>query len=526
MRLLRSLLVVALALLLVPIGASPARADDSSVTGIALDPTGKPLPNVHWELYTWEGGEWTTLQFGPKLTDSEGRFTYDGVEVGGQYRICFSDSYYDVDFDASDGEQVTLWQPEVRHRDTCWRDADSHETAETWSPPADEPSATLPVTLPEQGFGMAAVNPFVVGTYLPGEPLTVVGQELWQPTNAAFRYQWMAQRDGSLAEPIPGATSATFIPTAELTGAWVFARVTASRPGYKPVTLPTPLSQVGTDRVPATAPLTVSGAAEPGSTLTASFGLPAGTRSELTWYVDGVPQPAATAYDSETSTFQVSAAHAGARIDARLRIHETDPEGNYDGGTDTFQRVQVQVAGSRPVEQLPEAPAPTGRAEAGRFLAAPTGLIADPEATARYQWLRDGAPIEGATASRYQVRRADEDKQLSVHLTISRPGWWTEHVTTSAATTVARTLQQGKVAVVGKARVGKRLTARTPGWGPRPVKVRYQWLRNGKLVRGATKARYQVRKVDRRKVLKVRVTVTKPGYPAVTKASKGRKIKR
>ena len=64
---------------------------------------------------------------------------------------------------------------------------------------------------------MAPVDPFILGSYQVGDPLTIVGQEGWRPTNAPFSYQWMSQ-GGDARRGIPGATSATFVPTAAQAG--------------------------------------------------------------------------------------------------------------------------------------------------------------------------------------------------------------------------------------------------------------------------------------------------------------------
>jgi hypothetical protein len=516
----RPFLVAALALLLVPTAAVPAQAATGTITGTAVDSDGKPLENVYWELYTLEGGEWTTLQFGPKLTDSAGRFSRQ-VEVGGQYRVCFSDSYYG---ESSSAE--FYWQPEVRHYDRCWPDATSWQNAKTWTSTAAAPSKAVSVTLPTQGLGMAPVEPFILGSYQVGEPLTIVGQEGWRPTNANFSYQWMSQSDGSPSAAIPGATSSTFVPTAAQSGTWVYASVTASLPGYKPAKLTTPVTKVGTSHVQPTSPLTITGAADPGATLTASFGKPANTYGEISWFVDGVPQPQYTSYNSATSTFPISAAHSGARVDARLKIYKTDSDGNYVDGSDTYQRAVVQVSGSRPVQSLPAASAPAGKPTVGRTISAPADATADPKATLRYQWLRGTAAIAGATGSRYKVRAVDVRKKLKVRVTVNRPGWPNTYVSTSTATVAKRALKVGKVRIAGKVKVGQRLTAQTPGWRPRSVKFRYRWLRNGHAMRGATKAHYKIRKADRRKVIKVRVTAKKRSYLSVTKTSKGRKVAR
>ncbi len=53
----------------------------------------------------------------------------------------------------------------------------------------------------------------------------------------------------------------------------------------------------------------------------------------------------------------------------------------------------------------------------------------------------------------------------------------------------------------------------SPGdWGVKKVRFSYQWLRNGKPIKGATKASYKLQRADAGKKISVRVTGSKPGY--------------
>lgn len=78
----------------------------------------------------------------------------------------------------------------------------------------------------------------------------------------------------------------------------------------------------------------------------------------------------------------------------------------------------------------------------------------------------------------------------------------------------------------GVVRVGTRLRATTGTWRPAPTSVRYQWLRNGRAIKGATQSRYRVRRADRAQKLSVRVTVRRAGYRDAVAASKKVKVKR
>ncbi|MDQ6525765.1 hypothetical protein RB608_19270 [Nocardioides sp. LHD-245] len=78
----------------------------------------------------------------------------------------------------------------------------------------------------------------------------------------------------------------------------------------------------------------------------------------------------------------------------------------------------------------------------------------------------------------------------------------------------------------GAVRVGAKLRATTGTWQPAPTGVRYQWLRDGKPIKKATKASYKVKKADRRHRVSVRVTVSRAGYADAVAVSRKLKVKR
>ena len=74
--------------------------------------------------------------------------------------------------------------------------------------------------------------------------------------------------------------------------------------------------------------------------------------------------------------------------------------------------------------------------------------------------------------------------------------------------------------ISGAARVGEKMTAKTGTWGPAPVKLTYQWLRDGKAIRGATKSAYALTADDLGAKIGVRVTGAKSEYLGASIASK------
>ena len=64
----------------------------------------------------------------------------------------------------------------------------------------------------------------------------------------------------------------------------------------------------------------------------------------------------------------------------------------------------------------------SGKAKVGSTLKATAGRWDPKDVTVAYQWLRDGAPIEGATAASYKVTKADVGTTLSVRVTATQEG--------------------------------------------------------------------------------------------------------
>jgi len=196
----------------------------------------------------------------------------------------------------------------------------------------------------------------------------------------------------------------------------------------------------------------------------------------------------------------------------------TDPG---DGGTTTPQSFSVVAA-----------PRVTGTAKVGARLSATPGTYSVGGVATSYQWLRRGAAIVGATSSSYTPTVKDLGAGLSVKVTASRSGYRTMTAVSTATAPVAR----GTVAVrkkpavtakvkghdraVKKAKVRTRLTVSRGTYGVAGTVVTYRWLRGGRAIKHATKARYTLTKKDRGKKVRVRVTVRKSGYTTRTVLSR------
>ena len=173
-------------------------------------------------------------------------------------------------------------------------------------------------------------------------------------------------------------------------------------------------------------------------------------------------------------------------------------------------------------------PGITGTVWAGETLTATTDLIEDEDgltgATFTYQWLVDGAEINGATDSTYIVIAADEGKPIEVRVAFTDDAGNPESLTSnpflSAPPLIIRdvpviasnTPATGAPTITGTVRVGETLTANTTDIsdsdGLNKATFTYQWLADDADITDATGSTYALVAADEGKTVKVRITFT------------------
>lgn len=169
----------------------------------------------------------------------------------------------------------------------------------------------------------------------------------------------------------------------------------------------------------------------------------------------------------------------------------------------------------------------SGTPRVGRKLTLSGVTWSDPATVPSYQWRRSGVAISGATSASYTPVYADLGKVLSVVVTGTANGLQSVPYSRSAGT-----IQRGvitapsKVVASGTPYVGRRLTALRGTWSPSGITFRYQWLRDGRAIAGATASTYVVRRTDRAHRISVRITGSKSGYTTVARTSPARLITR
>ncbi|CAN7250349.1 carboxypeptidase regulatory-like domain-containing protein [Knoellia sp. LjRoot47] len=470
--------------------------------GQAVDSAGAPIQGTGWSVLTWnaETSTWDSPQYGPLITDDQGRFFWR-TEVGGRYKFCFYDDYYGPEAPARD----------VRYGSRCWDNTATHDVATVFTQPTSPAQQTLKVVLPLVGKSLTASEPWVDGAARVGSPLTV-HPGAWGPSGVQLAYQWGYQDEsnGWVFVPVAGATGTSFTPTSDLTGKRISVRVTGTLAGYATATqMGSVYAPVGSG-VTLSAPLQITGSPVAGQVLTATHGTPVGSAVDYDgyeWRVNG-------SYAGQQKTFALTSDMVGKTISVRYYVRTT--AGNDDT---TFVATAGPVTAQLGTLTAPT-PTITGTAKVGSVLTANPGTWGPAPVTLAYQWKRAGVAITGATASTYTLTGSDYAKAITVTVTGTKSGYTTAAKTSAATASVAAgTLTAPTPTISGSKTVGVTLTAVPGTWGPAPVTLAYQWYRAGVAITGATASTYKLTTTDQGKTLTVRVTGSKTGYTTVAKTS-------
>ncbi len=253
----------------------------------------------------------------------------------------------------------------------------------------------------------------------------------------------------------------------------------------------------------------VSGKAVVGQTLTAAAGGwgPGSVELSYQWFRGGQPVAGST-----KSSHRVTEADAGLTLSVRV----TGTKRMYT----TTARTSAATA-TVPRLNLSATPAPTvvGTPEVGKVLTAKPGTWTPAPVTLAYQWYRGSLRVAGATDPNYPVTAADAGSTLSVQVTSAKLGYWPVTRSSAATAAVPRLVTAAAPTIVGTPRVGVALTAKPGEWGPAGVSLGYQWYRDGKAVKGATKPVYLPVVADLGGSLTVRVTGSLKGAQPVSRVS-------
>jgi len=267
-----------------------------------------------------------------------------------------------------------------------------------------------------------------------------------------------------------------------------------------------------------------SGSTKPAIAGTASAGKTLTVQTRATW--SPVGNPAHQPYEVPASTFQwlrdgvpiagaTSATYIVNRLDAgrHLTVRET-VEDRSAYGSALSDPIIVSLGDLRA-----NTPAIIGGSSVGSVLNSDVGAYPN-GVTVRYQWLRDGHEIPGATGSSYRITADDAGRTISLVVGITRSGYAPGSAVSAGGPRVPA-YNSARPALKGKLRVNKTLKVRSKGvWAAPGYTFTVRWKRNGKSIKGATKTSYKLKKADRKKRITVVVTARRAGFATVTVTSR------
>ncbi|NIB44364.1 DUF4214 domain-containing protein [Pseudomaricurvus alkylphenolicus] len=284
------------------------------------------------------------------------------------------------------------------------------------------------------------------------------------------RYQWYA--DGN---PLDGQTSAAIELTQAHVGKPVFV-VISYTDGYGQSEQ---VSSAETELVanvnnPPTGTVTITGNTLLGESLTGSHNLEDDDglgEVVYQWYADDL-----MIHGANNNTLSLTQALLGKSISLEARYVDGygEEESIRSDATSAVSHINNAPVGE--VDIL-------GTAEQGQTLTA-TNSLSDEDGlgTLHYQWLAEGAPIEGATTHEFTLTQAQVGKRISVAVSYTDSRDTEETVTSVETIEVANVndAPSGAVSIAGEFRQGEVLTVShtlsdTDGLGD----VHYQWLVNG-----------------------------------------------
>ncbi|GCD89802.1 Ig-like domain repeat protein [Nocardioides sp. LS1] len=368
----------------------------------------------------------------------------------------------------------------------------------------------------------AVTTPVIAGTGAVGSPLALT-MPTWNLPGVTSSVQWLSN-----GAPIPGATGGSYVPVVSDAGSVVMAQVTGTLLGQLPVdtfsnAIPIPAdpggggggggggTDPGTDALTLLSVLDLPATAEVGQLITFTeplWSLP-GVRTTYQWLRDGAPIPGAD-HPSYVPTLD-DAGH-------QLRVQVNGFLSGLPLVTETSDALGIPLAPNPAVTPAGDVTV-TGPKKVGTRLAlqGPTWNPAD--ATNKYQWLRDDAPIAGATLATYDLTALDLGHAIAVKVTGHKDGFTDATITSATVTPLVGDpiTYVTKPTASGTGKVGRLLTAAPGTWtggtegGAEPA-FGYQWQRNGVAIPGAVGQQYQVQGVDAGKDLSVVVTATRPAY--------------
>lgn len=268
---------------------------------------------------------------------------------------------------------------------------------------------------------------------------------------------------------------------------------------------------------------TISGDPAVGSTLTADPGAWTGAPSYTYQWFRG----AAAISGAVGRTYRPAAGDAGAHL--RVRVTGSNSVGStfaYSSSFGPIEQREVSV-----VNEVP--PSVKGASRVGQTL-----RVADPgtwsvpldeNSTVTYYWFRNDMPFSNSHPN-YRLQPGDLGDRIRVAVAVTRDDQ--QGYADAGTYTIERGVAakpKGRAAHKGTGRVGTSLKGIPPKWNKslaaHGITLRYQWLRNGKVVSGRTSRKYRLTRADRGTRLVFRVKAVWPGHLTGVSTSRPTRIR-
>lgn len=203
--------------------------------------------------------------------------------------------------------------------------------------------------------------------------------------------------------------------------------------------------------------------------------------------------------------YLVGVADVGAQL--RCRVTATNAAGSTVATSDPASVPTAPAATAEPALSDPVRVGDPVACRAPEFVPAARVL--------RVQWLRDDAPLAGATGAAYTPRAVDLGRALRCRVDADGAGGSTSIL--SPARTVAKgaaLATSSRPRVQGRPRVGADVTCAVGRWTPEATTVRVRWLVDGRALRRVTVPRLRVPAQARGDRLRCAVTAVRAGHPS------------